>query len=190
MIQKDIWDDAYRKGRRYLTLEQQQIEMLLAFIDKPYEDKTVLDLGCGTGHLTRQLQDYSFSRIVGVDNSEVALNIAWSLDENQTISYAKVNLETQFSKQLNEKFDLVVCKDTLAFIEEKNDFYEETRKCMKSNGIFIIISPKRTIVQSDKIYITLDSITTKNQLSDYFKVDKFYSDSLEEYYICRQLNLT
>lgn len=188
MTQQNIWDSAYSNGRDYLLLQPQQIEAFLNFIEKPYESKKILDLGCGTGDLTRKLHSYNFTNIIGADSSKVAISTAKSRNTKDAIDYIDIDLESLFSRKLNTKFDVIICKDTLAFITEKDMFYEQVKKCMKDDGVFIIISPLRSITTPNKAHITLEPKSTQKQLKKHFDLESFYTDSLEEYYICRNLD--
>ncbi len=101
---------------------------LLEFVPK---NKTVLDLGCGTGILTAQLADFSKS-VVGVDSSENMIKKA----ENQ---YRNIDffvcdaLDLPFEKQ----FDVVFSNAVFHWINDHNRLLQNIKKALKPGGMLI-----------------------------------------------------
>lgn len=101
---------------------------LLEFVPK---NKTVLDLGCGTGVLTAQLADFSKS-VVGVDSSENMIKKA----ENQyrNINFFVCNaLDLPFEKQ----FDVVFSNAVFHWINDHNRLLQNIKKVLKPGGMLI-----------------------------------------------------
>lgn len=95
---------------------------LLEFVP---QNKTVLDLGCGTGILTAQLADFSKS-VVGVDSSENMIKKA----ENQ---YRNIDffvcdaLDLPFEKQ----FDVVFSNAVFHWINDHNLLLQNIKRSVK-----------------------------------------------------------
>ncbi|HWZ66004.1 MAG TPA: class I SAM-dependent methyltransferase [Patescibacteria group bacterium] len=68
------WSNLYDQGRDYLLASHQAISKYLERVDPP-APKTVLDIGCGTDQLTRELYHRGY-RVVGVDVSTSAISTA------------------------------------------------------------------------------------------------------------------
>ena len=110
----------YRSERllpTYLSDERLRFYDELASIFAPLAPRSVLDVGCGTGHLLVALTDRMEAtpdRIVGVDHAEAGIRRArallpagvWLVDDVYTLSVE------------GEPFDLVVCTEVLEHLHE------------------------------------------------------------------------
>ena len=56
------------------------------------EDGLILDLGCGTGKMTRRMADFGYD-MIGVDNSMEMLEIAREFDESEIAYSEDIDLE-------------------------------------------------------------------------------------------------
>lgn len=179
------WDEAYTSGRNYKFLFPDQINKILSFFDNGFGAKKALDLGCGTGQLTRELYHRGFSEILGVDGSREAIGLAKSASILSNLEYRQMDLEKDFSLQINKKYDLIVCKDTFAFIENKVDFLESVNMLLQEKGIFVLISPNPSSVLESKKHILINRLETEAMLGKYFDFLDYYEDDFEEYYVCK-----
>ena len=175
------WDKAYVMGRDYTSLSTRLVTQLLKYV--PMRD-SVLDLGCGTGQLTRELWNRKFRKVTGVDGSQEALKLARAAT-TYPIEYRHKDLSQNFNIMFHQKFQLITCKDTLAFIRDRDKFFQNVSKLLSKEGIFILISPDRSSYPKERWGITLDSDETKEDLGKYFILQNHFIEQREEFYICK-----
>ncbi|WXG42215.1 MAG: class I SAM-dependent methyltransferase [Candidatus Freyarchaeum deiterrae] len=98
-----------------------------------FKPKSILDLACGTGRLTKLFLDAGYE-VEGLDSSQSMLNIARGRG-------LKVHHGNMISFELGKKYDLVICVfDSLNYVLKQSDL----QKCFKSvsrhlnrDGLFI-----------------------------------------------------
>lgn len=102
------------------------------------KDGIVLDLGCGTGVLTRKLRSFGYD-MIGIDLSEEMLNIASKrTDSESEILYLCQDMR-EFELYGTVKAVVSIC-DSMNYLMEKEDFIKVLRlvnNYLDPNGIFI-----------------------------------------------------
>lgn len=90
-----------------------------------YQFKTIADIGCGKGSFTSRLKQVN-NYVLGVDLSETAIKKAKQ-------NYSEIDFQTQTTDEFLERqpdFDLVVCMETLSYLENWKTFLKEVSgKC-------------------------------------------------------------
>ena len=79
---REGWDEQYRNGRwDYLNgvEESEHYSIIAGYIRQYFQQADVLDVGCGHGRLARILHTDCFSRYIGIDFSEEAIERAKQL---------------------------------------------------------------------------------------------------------------
>lgn len=103
------------------------------------KDIEVIDLGCGTGTISRAIKDaYPKAKLTCVDISEKMLKIASGKlsDTSDTIFIHKNFYDFSFDK----KYDAVVSSLALHHLvtkQDKHEFYRKIYSCLNTGGIFI-----------------------------------------------------
>ena len=103
------------------------------------ESIEVIDLGCGTGTVSRAVKDvYSNAKITCLDISEKMLQIAaGKLYDVPDATYINSNF---YDFEFGKKFDAVVSSlalHHLATNEDKLKLYKKIYSCLNANGVFI-----------------------------------------------------
>lgn len=176
------WDEPYLRGLDYTLSKTKTIADIYNVAAK---HEAYLDLGCGTGHLTREMWHRGFKRVLGVDGSKAALDLAKNAT-TQPIEYRQIDLDSSFAKAISEKFDLITCKYTLAFIEDTDQFFQEVKQLLTPNGYFVILSPNRDSTPEESLSITVEAKKVKEKLQKYFVLQEYYTTSIDEFYICKK----
>lgn len=97
----------------------------------------VLDLGCGTGGLSKLMREAGFLEIHGVDWTEPA-----SVQPGVLTSYKQVDLNEQvLEDQIEGKFDLIVCSDTLEHLERPAKVLRSMRRLLDDSGLIYVSVP-------------------------------------------------
>lgn len=168
VIPRTRWDDVYENGDDFGQLEDSLVGTFVNLIHKT-TPKRALDIGCGTGKLTRQLKNAHNCVVTGIDPSQAA--IARAIEQDQEIDYRVGDIAIV----KGETFDLVTCKLVYAFIEDKEDFLRQVRDCLSNDGYFVMIAPTLDRIVSNKPKICVD----RDQLMAQVQVD-FTIESQQE----------
>ncbi len=178
------WDAIFTEGKTFSLLSEILLSRLLEAIEKRAgaPPRTVIDLGCGTGDAFIRFAKRGLA-VVGVDFSEVALGKARQALEKEGIASIDLRMMDLDDMHIQEKADIVFCKLTYAFVEDKERFLKNIRGLMQDSSVFVLMTPVLhkgvEYLQEDKPGIAVDFEETKNLLARYFtKSEIFHHDYL------------
>lgn len=180
------WNKNYSNGMDYRAISQRDIDTILGYLPSTSKKNHCLDVGCGTGHLTRELWHRGFIP-TGIDISENAINLAksYTVLQGTEITYRIFDLETQDANEFtNSTFELITCKLVYAFISDKVTFLTSIKKLLDENGVFVILTPLLDQVPKEKIHIAVDYNKTIAELKRFFKVET-KKDDTQVMFICK-----
>src|SRR5688572_9199865 len=157
----------YDKFLGPIYFEPYAIDMASRF--DPSEVEMALEIGCGTGRVTRQLRKSlkQSATLVASDISEDMLNVARKELKEKDIEWQTI--DAQSLPFADNTFDLVVSCFAWMFIEDKAKAYAEVFRTLKPGGLFLLAT-----------WDTLES----NGASDVFRmtVKKYLRDTLPKTY--------
>jgi 2-polyprenyl-3-methyl-5-hydroxy-6-metoxy-1,4-benzoquinol methylase len=143
----------YNKVHKFWNTEIQTPTKLLRkiliknIIPKAKGKKIALDLGCGSGQVTRFLIDKGYY-VDSVDISNHAIKrLKKSLKQNQLLSARVSNI---FSFKTKRKYDLITFTDVLEHIENDEKAIKLVSNLLKRNGILIFSVPACKLLFSEK----------------------------------------
>ena len=97
----------------------------------------VLDIGCGTGRFAKLMTSAGFNEIHGVDWTNPAAVIPDALT-----SYKQMDLNEQtLEDEINSKFDIIVCLDTLEHLERPAKVLRSMRRLLNDSGSIYVTIP-------------------------------------------------
>lgn len=174
------WSSVYRQGRDFRLISASEVDRCLSYVT-PEAPKTCLDLGCGTGQLSRELYHRGY-RVLGIDaSSEAVVRAKNYMVPNEQLSYVQADLEEDFRDELKE-YGLITCKLVYAFIKDKPAFLERVASLLHSQGIFVVITPMLEDVEETKKEIATSEEDIK-LLDTYFKRSAIYRENGLTYYV-------
>ena len=101
-----------------------------------YPASAILDLGCGTGELLKQIAMQNHGhRLFGVDLSKKMLEIAYQKLENKAyLLYG----DAEYLLFEKNKFDLIYCNDSFHHYPNPKKALKEVARVLKKDGIFLL----------------------------------------------------
>ena len=115
------------------------------FIKKNYYDdlfqstNKILEVGCGTGELSKMLSDKYDKEVIGLDLSEEAILFANHNYGSDKLKYYAVDcLNESISHKIGDDFDIAICSNTL---EHFKNPYILIDKILKVSKVLIILVP-------------------------------------------------
>lgn len=149
----------------------------------PYiEDKTVLDIACGTGYgigLMRAKARFA----VGVDVDPEAVRAAKAESHGTAAVLLGDGLQLPFA---DETFDVITSFETLEHLNERREFLVELRRVLNSGGKLILSTPNADYTKpingkpSNPYHVhEYLPIELTNELTEYFSLDTFVGQRLE-----------
>lgn len=140
------WVTAVRNGEiesRILVTDRAILAEVLR-----HRPKTVLDLGCGEGWLTRALASHGIDAL-GLDIVPALIDAASELGPGRyrTLAYEDLSAAT-----LQEQFDTVVCNFSLLGKESVEQVFQQVPTLLNENGVFIVQTLHPLVACGDQPY--------------------------------------
>jgi trans-aconitate methyltransferase len=119
------------------VVQKSASELLFDLLDIQPND-SVLDLGCGTGHLAKLIRHTTRGRIIGVDPSEGMILKAKENNPDQDLSFYCCSAEQL--EYINE-FDKIFCNSAFQWFMDYKKALQKCFAALKSNGKIAIQAP-------------------------------------------------
>ena len=132
-----IWNEiAPRYHKRWASVNKGPFQSTKKLIElvKINKNDVVLDVACGTGVVTKQIQKKvgNAGHAIGVDTSTTAIKIAkkWN-EKNKNLDFVNIDAENfSFSK----KFDIITCQYALFFFPNAQKALKNMKNSLKKSG--------------------------------------------------------
>lgn len=162
------WSAHYSQGKDFSLMTSQFLDTILAHVDAT-QPKNNLDIGCGTGQLTRELNHRGYS-CIGVDASRAAIETAKRLTlRKDELQYVHGDIEQMEAPSFpGSPYSLITCKLVYAFIRNRAELLKKVQSLLGDKGSFVIITPVIQSISEDKKEIAVDYDDTLRELSNYF----------------------
>ena len=146
------------------------------------KDKTILDLGCGSGGHDRKLIELGAKSVLGIDLSKNMINEAIKDKNSDKIEY-KVMSMTDIDK-LDMKFDLVVSSLAMHYVEDYDGVCKKVYDVLNDGGEFIFSYghpmdscvvlndlPHRYVILNDKKYFLISDYNNEGKWKNFWYID-------------------
>ncbi|MGO9569159.1 MAG: class I SAM-dependent methyltransferase [Desulfomonilaceae bacterium] len=142
----------------------------------------VLDIGCGTGHLTKQIVEKTKGRVVGVDASDGMIEEA-----RRNYSYLGLNFDVCSADRLPyaDSFDVIFCNSTFQWFKKPEPVLKSCYTALRHTGKMAIQAPARN-VYSPNFIEAVERVRTDPRLSEQFasfETPWLFLETPEEYKI-------
>lgn len=144
------------------------------------ETDDVLDLGCGTGNLTKKIKDITKGNIVGIDSAEGMIEKA-----KQNCKHLNISFEVYSAQDFNfnEQFDVIFCNSTFQWFKNPEIVLNNCHRALRTHGRMGIQAPARKIYSPNFIQavdcVKVDSRT--KEIFSHFNSPWFFLESAEDY---------
>ena len=167
---KFSWDpDLYDNKHNFVFKFGEEIVELL----NPQSNETILDIGCGTGDLTKKIAELC-GKVTGIDNSREMIQSAQK--KHQGISFIHADAK---NFQLNEKFDAIFSNAVLHWIPQADIMIQNANRHLKTGGRYVVEFGGKGC--NDSIINTLKEQLDKNK-SKYPTIESMlYYPSISQY---------
>lgn len=155
-LRSDILSDTkniHDTGERMLPTEQGEISMVFSrhqftynYIKQYTENKSVLDIGCGTGYGSKIIAEKS-GEVLGIDLSGEAIKYCRDKYKGSNLTYLQADALTFVP---NKKFDIVIAFQVIEHIKDLAGFINKLRSIVKQGGKIIISTPNIPPQQKDR----------------------------------------
>lgn len=127
--------NSVRYAKKFLMnpADEIRVQKILKMAGK---NKKVLDLGCGDGFLMQELRKNN-NTVVGIDIASKALEKA----QKRGLNVFDLDLNTNWSKGMEEHFDSIVAGEIIEHIFDTDLFLKNIYKVLKKNGTLILSTP-------------------------------------------------
>lgn len=175
MKDKNIYNDEHIFNE-YLKYRQDKnsphsIEVKPAIINLVgnFEEKSILDVGCGSGDFAYYFAKNGAKRVVGIDISERAINYANINNKNKLTEYKNMNIYDV--KNLNEKFDIIISDIVLNYVNDLELSLKNIYNLLEKKGLFVFsqIHPFSTAPLNGRAWSKNEDGSDYYHLSDYGK---------------------
>ena len=166
----DLWAANYDQqlGNLMLDLDEQIFSSLLA--NTSVKNKTVVDVGCGTGRHWQKIMQEKPARLIGFDVSRKMLN---RLKEKFFTAETYLSTGYMMPEIKDDSVDLIISTLTIAHIEKFEKAFTEWKRVLKINGDMILTDyhpealargAKRTFLHKGKIVSIKNYIHSTNKI--------------------------
>ena len=161
----NLYDDKHSFVAKY----GEDVVRLLA----PQNGERILDLGCGTGHLTHLIAQAG-PRITGIDNSPAMIARAQAL-------YPDLDFRVMSATDLrfDALFDAVFSNATLHWVLDKESAVEQVAQVLKPGGRFVLEMGGKGNVE--EIVVATRKVLTRHGYYSNAAIQLWYFPSLSEY---------
>ncbi|MFD4224722.1 class I SAM-dependent methyltransferase [Streptomyces griseus] len=133
------WAAHYTAGRDFRPVLEEE----MATFDRRMgvaRGRSALDIGCGTGGFARFLHSRGYS-VLGIDYAESAISLA----DSQSAKKAEIRFKCRDAEEDTWEdlpvFDLITCRLSYAFIQNKKELLHKVKNHLVQHGVFYVMTP-------------------------------------------------
>ena len=164
---------------KYAKVQSKAAEFLLELLElKGSED--ILDLGCGSGKLTRKLRSLTTGKVIGVDPSEGMIREAQEKSKGLDIIF-----KIAFSENIDfkEEFDIIFCNSAFQWFSDPKKALKNIYRALRSGGKIGIQAPAKKVYSPNFVKAVEDAVKNPyiENIFSHFRSPWFFLESEEEY---------
>ena len=167
------------KYKSISLVQKSAAEILLRLLDISPEDD-VLDLGCGTGNLTKNIRSLTSGTIIGIDPSEGMIKEAMQQYQHLNIIFKRQGAEEIIFKG---RFNIIFCNSAFQWFGALDRSIRNCYNALKENGKIGIQAPAKKNYSPnfiEAIHNVQNDPRTKH-IFQHFKNPWFFCESVDQY---------
>ena len=164
------------------TISKNNLEVIknrYFFTKKFIKKKRILEIGCGFGigfsYLYEDCRDY-----LGIDINKSQINEAKHHNVNYKNKFK--NLKLSELKNINKKFDLIICLATIYYLEIE-EFLDVSKKLLASDGQIIFDTSNKNVPGFDSKWDNQSKYYDVSELNDILKKKDFKSNYYGAFFV-------
>jgi 2-polyprenyl-3-methyl-5-hydroxy-6-metoxy-1,4-benzoquinol methylase len=133
---REVWESQYRSGFwDYLSNREEvsRYSVIVGYIQYFKPAHSILDIGCGAGILQERLGSCGYTRYVGLDLSEAAIEQAQRRVDAKTLF---IHGDADAYMPL-ERFDIIIFNESLHYFDHPLESFARYTPFLKENGLII-----------------------------------------------------
>lgn len=163
---QEFYDRVYVRGERKhyskLLLGDRITEEKMAILGAIYwRGKAVLDVGCGTGELAYLVAKKGAKKVVGIDYSKAAIDVAKTSYQSSGLSYLCEDIS-----KISGTFDVITVVGVLEHIDEPLKLLQKLKKMLAPKGSIIVTCPNWSNPRGYMLLALKDIFGAKITLAD------------------------
>ncbi len=161
------------------TIQKEASKKLLELLSIKKTDD-VLDLGCGPGHITREIRAITLGKVVGIDPSEGMIKKAREKNKDLDITF-----EIKSAEELDyiEEFDVIFSNSAFQWFKDPKKAIRNCYRALRNGGKIGIQAPAKKIYSPN--FIEAINEIKKNKrtrgIFSYFKNPWFFLETERDY---------
>ena len=167
-----------KRYRETSIIQNSAADILFALLDIK-DRESVLDVGCGTGNLTKKIFDKSHGYVIGIDPSQGMIN------ESSKLYKDEINFQLGSAESIpfENIFDVIFCNSAFQWVTDAREAVRNFYKALKSHGRIGIQAPARQDYCPNFV-LAVDALKkheTFGQTFKHFRSPWFFLNSSAEY---------
>ena len=114
------------------------------------KEKTVIELGCGSGYGTKLIAKSGAKKVYGIDIDELTIKYAKKFYSHKKITFIKASaMHTKLPKNIA---DVIISFETIEHVTNPSKMITEINRILKPGGLLIISTPNKAMSLDDNPY--------------------------------------
>jgi ubiquinone/menaquinone biosynthesis C-methylase UbiE len=117
--------------------DEKNVEEKAIFQETNFKNKKILEVGCGTGRITKKLLKKA-KHVTAIDNSRECIDFCKKTIKSKKVDFIELGIKDV--KILNQKFDIILTSWIgLSHFKDKKEIIENLHDCLNKKSIFLVI---------------------------------------------------
>ena len=147
----------------------------------------LLDLGCGNGSLSAEIQEWGFD-VTGTDFSKSGIEIAKKTFPN--VIFFQSLMETPLTKENEKQYDVVLAVEVVEHLLLPRQLFERAKEALKLNGKLIVTTPYHGYFKNLALALVNKYDYHWHPLRDYGHIKFFSIETLTQLFIEQGFEVT